>query len=473
MKVTPPPASTPPQETSRTPAQTVEASPESGQQQPAKTAVALLDSSKLQPGQTAVAQVLQTLASADGGSTGSRILLALQGQSVPVESDVSLQPGQWVKVERTGNQLRLMELITPDGQSTSGADRLAQALAQRLPFQQRLDSGLRQLLQTLASLTSDTETKATLAPTAAMADKASVAPTKAASPLTAALQKLVEQLPTQTKLSQLASQPDAAAQVKQLLRNSGLFSEARLAAALTQGQGAPLPADFKLLLTDVMNRLVDIANAGGQKPAAGQAGLAQASVSDDLVQAPLRFPLMLTPLPQAASNTDQKQQLDTGALLKLVAGMLNRIAVTQLHTQNLNMQSTPDSPAQQTWLIEVPWLAAPTDPRTAQLRLERREREEGQKDKPTRRMVQWHLNLALDLDGLGPVYFEIALRQRRLDAHIWAEKDHAVHVIRRESDGLRQRFTELGLDVAQIECHRGQPRQAKTQLAQRLVDIKA
>lgn len=469
MKVTPPPPQTP----SQTPPTSA---PSDAPRTAAQTVANVLDSTNLQPGQTAVAQVLQVLANADGESGGSHLLLSVQGQAINVDSNVELQPGQLIKVERAGNQLRLMELISPD--TPGSADRIAQALVQRLPFQHRLDSGLRQLLQSLASLTTTAEGEAEAPPSGPGTTPQNPlgAPGKgeSESPLAAAIRKLVDQMPTQSKLAQLADQPNGAETIKQLLRNSGAFSEARLASLVGQGRTATLPPDFKLMLTEVMARLAETPpppDAGGTT---AKPGFSQASISDDLVQVPLRFPLLLSPLPRSA-DTEQSQKTDTGALLKLVAGMLNRIAVTQLHSQSLNTQNSPDNPVQQTWLVEIPWMAGPNDPRTAQLRLERRERdeEEGGREKQRRRMIQWHLNLALELDGLGPVYFEIALREQKLDAHIWATKDHAVRVIRRESDGLRQRFTDLGLQVAHLECHRGQPRQAKTQLAQRLVDIKA
>lgn len=440
---------------------------------PAQTVANVLDSANLKPGQTAVAQVLQTLANADGESGGSRLLLAVQGQSITVDANVELQPGQLIKVERAGNQLRLMEIISPE--TPGNADRIAQALVQRLPFQHRLDSGLRQLLQSLASLTVGAEGEAEVPPSTPK-NSADIPGKDMPRPsLETAIRKLIDQMPTQAKLSQLADQPNGAETIKQLLRNSGAFSEAHLASLIGQGRAATLPPDFKLMLTEIMTRLAETPTPPGEGGVAAKPSFSQASISDDLVQAPLRFPLLLSPLPRDAGNAEQSQKADAGALLKLVAGMLNRIAVTQLHAQSLNTQNAPDNPAQQTWLVEIPWLAGPADPRTAQLRLERRERdeEEGGREKQRRRMIQWHLNLALELDGLGPVYFEVALRESKLDAHIWAEKDHAVRVIRRESDGLRQRFTDLGLQVAHLECHRGQPRQAKTQLAQRLVDIKA
>ena len=436
--------------------------PESGKGATAGSSLGqLLDGLRLQPGGQALAQVIARLE--DTGNGNSRLLLELAGRQVTVDAEMDLKPGQWIKVERAANQLRLMTtLTTPADSTTQLQGQVAGALAQRLPFQHRLDTGLLQLMRALqatgsnGSLTgTSTQTAAPLPPTAQTA-----------------IGKLLQQLPPQQALAQLGGKSGDAAMVKRLLAGSGLFTEARLAQASQTG-GTPPAGDLKLAL---MELVADLAGSRDPRQLTALLRDVKPSVSDDLVQAPLQFPG--APAPVNSNHgfiplADDKP-LDTGQMLKLLAGMLNRIAVNQLHSQSLTTQNTPDGPLHHTWLLEIPWLNPQGEPRSAQLRLERHPEDGGNaNEKRRQRTIQWRLNLALDLDHLGPVFFEVALHNRKLETSIWAERETTVRLLEQQSDGLRQRLSDLDLEVARLECLRGHPQRRRTQLEQRLVDIRA
>lgn len=398
----------------------------------------LLDQLQLRQSQQVLARVSQVLEKT--ASNPEQLLLEVRGKSLVVNSDTRLQPGDWVKIMRAGNELRLMGQVAPD---TTPQARIAQQLAQHLPWQHRLDQGLGQLaraLQTLSSPPADNRQTA-------------VAPQ-----IRQALEQLVSQLPQAGKL-QRANTDNPVDTLKAWVRDSGLFAESRLA----QAPASP-PADLKLAL----NRLVT-ALLNSQNEEAEAFNRYVPLTSKDLVQSPLQFPQAGSPL----APPPPQDQLNTGQMLRLLAGMLNRITVNQLHSQTLTTRTTADAPvATPTWLLELPWLDAQNQPRTAQLRLEH-DGEDADSNRPKRRVAEWRLTLAMDLDEAGAVTFELGIQQQQVSARIWAEKTETLRRANEELPQLRQRLGDLGLDVVELECRRGQPQGAKTQLDHRLVDIRA
>lgn len=454
MKVTPPPQPGP-----------------TGGNSPPSDVAQLLDKMNLSPGSTTMAQVVTKLQSS-AGDQPNLWQLVFNGQKLSVSSDAPLKPGQIIQVLRAGNQLQLMQILNAQPPSANPVSQLAQALAERLPFQHRLDQGIQQLLRLLATLEqptqptplSQTATQSTEQP----ARQGQIPAENAA--LKEAIIKLAKLLPSASQLARLADQPEPAAAVKQMLAQSGHFTEPRLVAKLLQSiPERPILADLKVALFELVS-----AASGETHPDRLTTLLKnlKPSVSQELVQAPLQFPSLM---PTHTAPTAQKQDtLDTGQLLKLLAGMLNRINVNQLHAQMINQQASQDGPPPHTLLVEIPWLNPQSEPRSLQLRLERREEgRQGDEHKRRKRVMQWRLNLSLDLDGLGPVHFELALQDRKLDTRVWAEQSNTVRLLERETPRLQERLDKLHLASVKIECRRGQPSTPRTQLEQRLVDIKA
>ncbi len=416
-----------------------------------------LDLLQLQNRETVLARVAQVLNNAQGQA--SQAVLDIRGSSLlvqPAVGETPLAQGDWVKVMRAGNELQLMGKLAGAPEA-----RIAQALAQRLPWQQRLDTGLAQLANALGAA-------------------ASPASLPGRSPLpasvTQAIQQLISQLPSGSSLTAGARgtaaapggsggsagmEPAAlAARIKTWLSESGSFAENRVArapeAAIT---------DLKLALGRVVASL--LAQQGGD---ASQFNRYTPLVSHELVQAPLQFP---NPLPSPPPVTG-REPMEAGQMLRLLAGMLNRISVNQLHSQALTNRVTADGPAPATLLVELPWLNPQGEPRLAQLRLEH-ERPEQDKDqtRKTSRVAEWRFSLALDLDESGSVFFEVSLRDVQVSARVWAEQQDTLRRAKDELTGLRSRLSELGLEVVDLECRRGTPQGSATRLEQRLVDIRA
>ena len=419
--------------------------------------------------ETALARVAEIINQQSSGA--SRLLLELRGQSLTVNATIgetSLETGDWIKVMRAGNELQLMGKLAPAAEST-----VARALAQRLPWQQSIDAGLARVLN---ALTSGVKTDS-----GANARNPGAALSGAGQPLPPATRQAIEQLatllPTRQALTTPASTAPqgpgqsplspgganstmAATQIKQWIEQSGLFAESRTA----RTTAAP-PADLKLALGRIVQQLLE---QQGQT-LNGFNRLTPIS-SPDLVQAPLQFPTAATTqAPQLNA-----EPVSVGQMLRLLAGVLNRITVNQLHSQILSTRTTADTPApNNTLVLDLPWLNQNNEPRVMQLRVEEQAKESGDNQKARPRTTEWKLSLAMNLDEAGAMHFDVSLGFGKVSAQVWAQKQSTLRQARDQLPELRQNLVDLGLEVTDLECRRGIPQSATTHLEHRLVDTKA
>jgi hypothetical protein len=409
-----------------------------------------LDLLQLQNRETVLARVAQIVLDRQGRA--EQAILDIRGQKLLIKAAVGetkLETGDWVKVMRANNELQLMGKLAPTAET-----RVAQALAQRLPWQQRLDIGLNELVRALNPTTTS--------PQASVSVERTPLPAAARE----AIQQLMKLLPASKGLAALTGQPETSArQIKTWIAQSGLFAEGRVAAS----PEAP-PPDLKLALGRIVAALLPATTGTTAEPAL--LNRYTPLVSPELVQAPLQFPNPSPPPPP----TGARDAMDTGQMLRLLAGMLNRITVNQLHSQVLSSRPAAEGAAPAAQLLELPWVNAHHEARVAQLRLEY----DRPGDKPddsggrkSSRVAEWRFSLALDLDAQGAVFFEVALRDVQVSARVWAENQDTLRQAREDMENLRSRFNELGLDVVGLECRRGSPQGSATRLEQRLVDTKA
>lgn len=401
-----------------------------------------LDQLQLSNRSTALARVAEVIR--QSRENVEQLVLEIHGKSLAVTTSIGetkLEVGDLVKIMRAGNELQLLGKLAPAPQAE-----LAQALAQRLPWQHRVDTGLAQLMASLSPSTSQ-------APSLQKGQELPPAAQKA-------IVQLITRLPTQGTLSAGAGAADNATQIKQWLAESGLFTEARLART-----GDVTQPDLKLALGRIVASLLSSQGDDSSHPFNRLTPL----TSPELVQAPLQFP---TAHPPSASA--KPENVTVGQMLRLLAGMLNRVSVNQLHSQALSTRTPAEGVAPTTWLLELPWLNAEAEPRLAQLRLEHYEEGSASEQAGSRKQAaEWRFTLAMDLDEMGPLYFEVALRQHQLSAQVWAERQSTLNQVESELGNLRRGLSDLGLEVVDLECRKGQPGGAKTQLEHRLVDIRA
>lgn len=442
---------------------------------PAVSARAQLAELNLANRETVLARVAEITRQPSTGA--SRLLLDVRGQSIAVNASIgetSLETGDWVKIMRAGNELQLLGKLAPAAEST-----IARALAQRLPWQQSIDAGL---MRTLAALTSGLR-----ADPATSAQNPAPPLSGATQPLPPGVRQAIEQLAALlpgrqalatlgspeargqplTPLGTVAAMPattsesPAANQVRQWITQSGLFAESRTARATD----AP-PADLKLALGRVIHQLLE-----HQGQSMNGFNRLTPIPSPDLVQAPLQFPGAA-----ATSGTPQfaAEPTNVGQMLRLLAGVLNRITVNQLHSQVLSTRTTADAPApNNTLLIDLPWLNQNNEPRLMQLRVEEQAGENDSDRKARARKTEWKLSLAMNLDQAGAMHFDVSLGFGRISAQVWAEKQSTLQQARDQLPELRKSLVDIGLEVVDLECRRGIPRGATTHLEHRLVDTRA
>ncbi|MFE8069535.1 flagellar hook-length control protein FliK [Marinobacteraceae bacterium S3BR75-40.1] len=429
----------------------------------APTAKALLDRLQINPGQTLLAKVFSKAPEATRAGNTTRMLLEVLGQKLPVDTNVPLKTGSLVRIQREANHLRLLEALPADTRQLA-----TQALAQKLPSQHSLESGLKTLASTLKQLSAQPRPTASAPPQASPADL----PQNLRQSVKAAMERLFQNIPQQKQLvdpNNRAPQKEVAA-IRDWVARSGVFAEAQLARTVSEGKQAP-PDNLKTALLNLARVLMQT----DVESAATQMRQLRPVTSPELLQQPLQFPQPLQAPPQGGKET-----MDSGQMLRLLAGMLNRITTQQLHTQTLSLPTPQDggmAPPTPTWLLEIPWFGN-SGPKVAELRLERHELEKEQEEeekrkKAKKRTAQWRLALALDLDNLGPVFFDLAVEPGSVAATIWAQRETTWRLVREETPRFERSLTNLGLTVKRLDCQQGYPHRPRTQLEHRLVDEKA
>ena len=427
-------------------------STEAAREPVAASARQLLDQLQLTNRETTLARVAEII-NRQGGNSAD-LLLDIRGKSLLVQVAVGkteLATGDWVKVMRAGNELQLMGKLAPAPEAG-----IARALAQRLPWQQTLDAGLARLLGTLTQGLRQDPLPGQL--------PSSRGPQPLPEAARQAIEQMMARLPSGNSLTPgSGSQDTTSQQVRQWLSESGLFAESRLA----QAPSAQLP-DLKLALGRVITALLV------QQGSAPEHFNRLTPISTpELMQAPLQFPQPLA-TPQAPGSGEAPS---VGQMLRLLAGMLNRITVNQLHSQVLTARGGGDAagpaPAS-TLVLDLPWLTPQNEPRLAQVRIEQypEDRESETRSAKTT-TAEWRLSLTMDLDEAGSLHFDVALRQQAVSARVWAEKQTTLRQVNQELPALRQSLTDLGLEVTDLDCRRGTPQSSVTRLEHRLVDTRA
>lgn len=463
-----------------------------------------LDRLGLKTGESRLARLLSgnDAAGNTARNAAPRLLLEISGQQIPVRSEQALQAGSLVRVMRAGNELQLMEMIGSPGRST-----LSQSLAHRIPSQHHLGEGLTQLLNRQPDASIPQPARQTLqtllqmlprfssGPTPTGQNAGQTAQTQTQTPAGSLVQRVLAttsadnlQAPAgKPPISLSPPETISADRVRDWLNNSGLFREARMITAsaspgLTSGQSPESgTSDLKAQLIRLVSQLVPAATgkgtgspgASGESLQANLNALRPATTPELTGQDALRFP---APIASTAANTAaggavSSESISAGETLRLLAGMINRITVNQLHSQAASTAGPDGQPANQTWILELPWVNSTNEVKLLQGRLEERgEDNDGEGGQGGGAEREWRLNLALELDGTGPVYFDVALQGRQLRTTVWAERQATAALVHQTRTHLESALARLDLDVKPVECLQGKPQAMVTKLSQQLVD---
>jgi hypothetical protein len=147
--------------------------------------------------------------------------------------------------------------------------------------------------------------------------------------------------------------------------------------------------------------------------------------------------------------------------------------VSRLQTHQLSSlaqsQVTPEGNLLTTWQLELP-MRNQHDVVPLQVKLQREE-PGNTGSKKEQKETLWRIDLAFDLDPLGPLQVQAQLLRGSLSSQLWAERADTAQLIDQELDNLRQRLLGAGLEVGELSCRQGMPPQGpKTNLEQRWVD---
>lgn len=393
----------------------------------------------------------QSSASAQPANYRSIVILlntALAGTSLTVDSPQPLRVGSLLSAQVQNSQA-LNFVALPNR-----LDELA--LAQQLSTQQSRQGSLQGLITALQNMP----------PPAADGDDLSPS-------LRASIEQLLADLPDIPQMT-------TAKGVAQALNASGLFMESRLLA----GQNPTLVPDMKANLLRLVTQLLpglpgnvsyDAAAAGNTLARAMPSVLRSAFGTLGLVAPPsdtINFPLP----PRTLGHPDSKDDLEM--LLKLAAGAISRLQSHQLGGLE-QTRTNADGTQVTTWQLEIPMRNA-HDIVPLQVKVQREETPERDEHSDTpvqeakEREKLWRVELAFDLEPLGPLQVQAQLIAGSIASQLWAEREGSAELISIELDNLRARLVACGLNVKELECNRGVPPQGpRTVLEQRWIDENA
>ncbi|MNQ56057.1 Flagellar hook-length control protein FliK [compost metagenome] len=255
----------------------------------------------------------------------------------------------------------------------------------------------------------------------------------------------------------------------QALENSGALLESRLLA----GQAGALPQDLKANLLRLIGQLLPALPTPASLPGTGTSNaMAQAlpafirNALGALGQANARQQALSFPLPsRLAQAAEDEGDLET--LLKLAAAAVSRLQTHQLSSL-AQTQVTPDGNLLTTWQLEVPMR---NQQELVPLQIKLQQEQDSRQEKDTRKESLWRVELAFDLEPLGPLQVQAQLVQGSLSSQLWAERPGTASLIDHELPHLRERLLAAGLDVGELACRHGKPPQGQsTALEQRWVD---
>lgn len=271
--------------------------------------------------------------------------------------------------------------------------------------------------------------------------------------------------------------------VAQAFQASGLFMETRLlAGSLAAEQPAPdLKSALLRLVAQLLPNVPDGASINPATLAVIAQNLARAQQSNRLRNA-LGLLGQVSAKPEAGSDfplparnaEGQEGENDLHALLRLASAAISRLQTHQLTSlEHSGVQA--DGKILNTWQLEIPMRYLDgLIPLQVRVQSEAREGEEEETDaegRPRPKRKLWRLELAFDLDPLGPLQVQVELLENQLTSQLWAENPRTAALIEQQLGYLRQRLSDAGLEVGELNCHTGKPaRGPRTQLDQRWVD---
>ncbi|SHM90418.1 hook-length control protein FliK [Pseudomonas asturiensis] len=403
-----------------------------------------------------VAQAVSQLANALPGATAaapatyrSIVMLlntALAGSSLTVDSPQPLKVGSLLSAQVQGNQA--LNFVALPGRF----DQLA--VAQQLATQQSRQGSLDNLINALQNL-----------PRTSPAISA---------PLQASINQLLADIPDVEQMTSPRT-------VAQALNASGVFLEAKLQAGLNPLHVPDMKANLMRLIAQILPGLPDNSSYGAAAASNTLARIMPSAIRNalgTLGMVAARTQPSVFPLPSRSVGGGEKED-DLEILLKLAAAAVSRVQSHQLGGLD-QTRTNADGTQVTTWQLEVPMRNA-HDIVPLQVKVQREDKpeEESADDKADGEIQEtreklWKVDLAFDLEPLGPLQVHAQLLRGTLSSQLWAERPDSAALIGQELGHLRERLIACGLAVGELACNHGAPPQGpRTALEQRWIDENA
>jgi hypothetical protein len=237
------------------------------------------------------------------------------------------------------------------------------------------------------------------------------------------------------------------------------------------GKAKSIPQDLKAALIG-FSQLISLSQSGNAQAPKILESMQGQVLEPDLLTSPFNFPRIQTEASAKAQALLADQELSTGQLLKILAGMINRIQFNQLNS--LYQSQNSDGNTLQSWFLELPVAGSNQQVTTFDIRLDQEKNPSaGHDNESENQALQWKLTLSFDLENLGAMYIQVSLRPPDISSIIWADKDMTYQLAQSEIKTFKSKLSDLGLDVGDIICQKGLPPQQATKLTQSLVDVQA
>ena len=232
--------------------------------------------------------------------------------------------------------------------------------------------------------------------------------------------------------------------------------------------------DLKALLQSIAHGLkASIASTSSANPAQEAKLDLRGTLEPSLLNRPFDFPQFDKGILKAQAILAD-QELSTGQLLKLIAGMLNRMQFNQANSL-LQAQAGADTALAQSWNMELPYLHE-QQIQTLQLRIDQHQAKQQKSGKKTDEDQQrdWTIELSFEFENLGPLHIKAELTPPNLKTELWVANKQAEELVSQEQALFINRLKEAGLEVEKPVCRIGAPeRRHKAHIKQGLVDIHA
>ncbi len=159
----------------------------------------------------------------------------------------------------------------------------------------------------------------------------------------------------------------------------------------------------------------------------------------------------LIPRPQGRANTENLAELRQQELLdRLLQDTAKAIARTRF---NQLASRHAESDNRQVWLLELP-VRKDDGIDLFQLRIQRDQTDDSKRRRPESR---WSVDLAFELEGIGPVHARVCLQDGRIATTLWLGDETGLNLFREHVEELHGRLSEAGLLVGELKLLPGRP----------------